>query len=98
MFVITRNKDNVIEGLSSTVTTLETDYIKTDKNVVMNPKNVALYDIDNLPVSIERIKYCYTEEKGFYVNPDWVEPEVEDPIQEYRDQLASEVSEIGYDA
>ena len=98
MFVITRSKDNVIEGLSSTVTTLETDYIKTDRNVVMNPKNVTLHEIDNLPVNIERIKYCYTEEKGFYVNPDWVEPEVEDPIQEYRDQLASEVSEIGYDA
>lgn len=65
------------------------------------PHSVSLFEVDSIPESVEPFKYCYTEEKGFYENPEYEEPEepIEpDPIQEYRDQLASEVSEIGYNA
>lgn len=33
-------------------------------------------DVDD---GVEKYKYCYTEEKGFYENPNWLEPE--EPIE-----------------
>ncbi len=27
-----------------------------------------------IPAEVEEGKFCYTKEKGFYPNPDWVEP------------------------
>lgn len=28
-------------------------------------------EVDSLPEDFQEIKYCYTDEKGFYLNPDW---------------------------
>lgn len=33
------------------------------------------FDIDSIPEDYIPGKYCYTEEKGFYLNPDYVEPD-----------------------
>lgn len=35
-------------------------------------KGICVYDVEELPEQITCDgKYCYTEEKGFYNNPDW---------------------------
>lgn len=36
-------------------------------------KGQKTYDVE-APTGVEPHKYCYTEEKGFYPNPDYVEP------------------------
>ena len=44
----------------------------------------GLHEIDSLPDDFESNKYCYTEEQGFYLNPDYKEPT--DPYHEGYDQ------------
>lgn len=39
------------------------------------PDNLTFAEIDSIPEDFQPIKYCYTEEKGFYKNPNWVEPD-----------------------
>lgn len=39
----------------------------------------GVYDVAGIPEGIEEEKYCYTEEQGFYVNENYVEPE--EPIE-----------------
>lgn len=51
----------------------------------------GLYDVEALPDDFEPNKYCYTETDGFYLNPDFKDPE-----QTEIDELLSEVSGIGY--
>lgn len=41
---------------------------------------VSVYEVQEIPSEVEPYKYCYTEEKGFYLNPNWVEP---DPTNTY---------------
>lgn len=82
-----------------------------EENVAFPPETVNIYQ--NVEVSDEvktnPSKYCYTEEKGFYVNPDYVEPDptntygIPDELfnqikSDYREQIAQEVSENGYNA
>ena len=68
-------------------------FIQNTVNVFENIEQEITEDMQKNPN-----KYCYTPEKGFY---DWVEPvnpEVETIRQEYRDELAQEVSQNVYDA
>ena len=44
----------------------------------------GLYEVETVPDDFEPNKYCYTEEQGFYLNPDYKEPT--DPYQEGYDQ------------
>ena len=69
---------------------------------------VDVKEVAELPKSVEPMKYCYTEEDGIYENPNYVEPPenpygITDELLEqietnYRERLAQEVSEHGYDA
>lgn len=54
-------------------------------------------------------KYCYTEAGGFYLNPDYIEPDVSNTYgipdelfnqikADYREKIAQEVSGNGYNA
>ncbi len=33
-----------------------------------------VYDVEEIPEEVEENKYCYTPEKGFYINENWKEP------------------------
>lgn len=67
---------------------------------------VFVYDVEvnAIPTDYENYKYCYTPEVGFYLNPDWKEPnenpygltdeQIETIEQAYRDRLAKEVQEV----
>ncbi len=100
MIVITMKNFDVVLGITRTISKSANEgYIRLDDcGFIVKKSGYNFIEIEEVPNEIVPYKYCYTEEKGFYENPNWVEPEVEDPIQEYRDQLASEVSEIGYNA
>ena len=60
-----------------------------------------LYAIDNgyvckevtdIPEEVEPHKYCYTENDGFYLNPDYVEPAK--PTEERVIELEQQVAEL----
>lgn len=46
----------------------------------------GLFDVEAVPEDFESNKYCFTEEEGFYLNPDFVEvvPEedMDRPVEE----------------
>lgn len=82
-----------------------------EENTAFPPETVNIHQ--NVEVSDEvksnPSKYCYTESEGFYLNPDYVEPDptntygISDELfnqikSDYREKIAQEVSENGYNA
>ena len=82
-----------------------------EENTAFPPETVNIHQ--NVEVSNEvksnPSKYCYTPEQGFYENPNYVEPDpantygIPDELfnqikSDYREQIAQEVSENGYNA
>lgn len=82
-----------------------------EENIAFPSGTVNIYQ--NIEVSDEvksnPSKYCYTPEQGFYENPNYVEPDpantynIPDELfnqikADYREQIAKEVSENGYNA
>ncbi len=39
----------------------------------------GIFEIEEIPENVEIAKWCYTEEKGFYKNENYVEPE--EPVE-----------------
>ena len=54
------------------------NYIITDENHVITAMSTGLISIsngiivDDIPANVEPMKWCFTAEKGFYENPDYV--------------------------
>lgn len=38
------------------------------------PTYVTVCEVDEIPSDVTVEKYCYTESEGFYINPNWHEP------------------------
>lgn len=47
--------------------------------IILNPEQFDYFTVQEVPEGVIPGKYCYTEEKGFYENPNWIEPE--EPIE-----------------
>lgn len=80
-FVLT-NKDNEIIEISNTYELDEEhrNIIVDDYAIAYAPDEVInMFEVEEIPENIERAKYCYTEEQGFYKNENYVEPE--EPIE-----------------
>ena len=69
--------------------------------------NVFVFEIDELPEYVVLGKYCYTEADGFYVDPNYVEPDptniynIPDEtyhaiIDDYTSSITEEVANNGY--
>ena len=106
MYIIT-NENNVIMFLGNTrgETSDGRRYFYEDGN----GSRVAFaiehneYVIESVPSEVIPEKYCYTAEQGFYLNPDWVEPDPTNtygiPDETYHaiiNDLTSEVASNGY--
>lgn len=91
-YVLT-NKDNEIIEISNTY---ELD--EKHRNVIVDNHAIAygpnekinVYEVEEIPQEVCEAKWCYTEEKGFYKNENYVEPtnpdkEMEDLKQELAD-------------
>ena len=78
----------------------------TEEKTAFYPEAVEVYEIESLPKEAVPHKYCYTTEKGFYLNPNYeqsesqiVSKEEQEKIEQaYREKLVKEVSEYGYNA
>lgn len=74
MYIIT-DKENIIIKISETIG------YQSNGNILVNDGTLAIakllvnkvYEVDEIPEEIEEVKYCYTEEKGFYKNENYKE-------------------------
>lgn len=74
MDIMINNNTNEIMFISEAITE-EGDRYKVNKHLyVMKDLSVKVATVDSIPDGIEPYKYCYTEEQGFYFNPNWHEP------------------------
>ena len=96
MFIFTEKLDNIISYISETC---EIDK-KTGHYIIYNGNGIIgypvnKYEIQSIPADVEPKKYCYTENDGFYKNPNYKEPEppIEDQIKEIEEALC-ELAEL----
>lgn len=76
MFIITNKKKSIVVDTGNEVTYWDNGYpVIVEKDVAFVKEDVNVFEVNELPEDFKQGKYCYTEEKGFYVNPDYVEPD-----------------------
>lgn len=79
MYIITDKKKNTIIGIGQEMDYLSNGYPRLiEENTAFVTEQVNISEVATVPDEVEEEKYCYTAEKGFYPNPDWVEPETDD--------------------
>lgn len=110
MFIITDKENNVIIDTGNAIVYWENGYpVIVEKDTAFVKEDVNVFEINELPEDFKFRKYCYTEEKSFYLNPDFSEPDpnnvygISDELynqikSDYREQLASEVTKNGYNS
>ncbi len=74
MYVITDNNDIVIK-MSDTIGYQENGNVLVDNGSLAIAKILVkgVFEVSDIPKEVSEYKYCYTEEKGFYKNQDYVE-------------------------
>lgn len=76
MFIITNKEKSIVVDTGNEVTYWDNGYpVIVEKNVAFVKEDVNVFEVNELPEDFNQGKYCYTAEKGFYVNPDYVEPD-----------------------
>lgn len=110
MFIITNKEKSIVVDTGNEVTYWDNGYpVIVEKDVAFVKEDVNVFEVNELPEDFKQGKYCYTTEKGFYVNPDYVEPDstntygISDELfnqikSDYREQITQEVNENGYNA
>ncbi len=112
MIVVTGNKNNEVFGIGSILEYWSNGYPVLKSNLedigtAYLPEQVTVYEkVQNIPETVKPYEYCYTPEKGFYLNPNWKElneygltdEEMEEIKASYREELTKEVAKHGYDA
>lgn len=48
---------------------------KINGNTYSVTDGIEEYEVNSIPEDFEQGKYCYTESNGFYINPDYAEPQ-----------------------
>nr|DAW07867.1 MAG TPA: hypothetical protein [Caudoviricetes sp.] len=92
MIILSTNKPVVEFYTESLQTQSNGNYFIPERNIAIPPHLCEMIEVDSFPDDIEPTKYCYTEEKGFYVNPDWKEPEKYYTLDEAANILVQEVN------
>ena len=111
MFLITFNK--VVKNYGSDMKYWDNGYpvILTDEDKWMAyTAEYGVHEVSEVPEEVIPEKYCYTEAEGFYINPNWKEPNpdntyegvsdevFEQILSDYREKLAEEVAGNGYNS
>jgi hypothetical protein len=70
MKILILNQDNSIVVMSEEAQEVENGLLIND--CVYPPSlDTTLFEVEVIPYGVEPVKYCYTEEKGFYENPNY---------------------------
>lgn len=75
-YVIT-DKNNIIIDISDTIGYQENGNVLVDNETlaIAKPLVKEVFEVESINEVITENKYCYTEEKGFYLNENYKEPE-----------------------
>lgn len=92
MIILSTNKPVVEFYTESLQTQSNGNYFIPERNIAIPPHLCEMIEVDSFPDDIEPTKYCYTTEKGFYLNPDWKEPAVA-LTDEQRDAVVQEIQD-----
>lgn len=97
MFLITNENDVIYYITSSCNKESDGSYI-IDNGIlrVLVPESFIVHEVDSLKDDIEPYKYCYSESKGFYANPDYVEPVPEPTMADLQEQIAELSANLDY--
>ncbi|WP_029504002.1 bZIP transcription factor [Lachnoclostridium phytofermentans] len=87
----------ILTVLEETVDPSGLDVYRISENLFCIKKGIRAFEVNEIVEDIVPYKYCYTIEKGFYLNPNWKEPQksLEDQLVDLRDEnqmLKSELS------
>ena len=104
MYLITVKEDNRIIMVGEALDYMSNGYPRlVDEDIAFPTEMVNVHEVSEVPSEVIPEKYCYTAEKGFYLNPDWVEPDPTNtygiPDETYHaiiNDLTSEVASNGY--
>ena len=106
MYLITAKEDNSDRIIKIGI---HLDYMSNgyprlvDEDIAFPIDMVNVHEVSEVPTEVTPNKYCYTEADGFYINPNWVEPDATNtygiPDETYHaiiNDLTSEVANNGY--
>ena len=96
MYLVVSKDTSVVMNWGNEIVTASNGYIKlVDEKMLFIPDMVNVFEVDDVPSEISVIKYCYAEDKGFYINPNYIEPKEEKiyTLDEAAEILAQEVSQ-----
>jgi hypothetical protein len=86
MFIITEKHNDAVTCICKALDYMENGYPRDiHRNTAYVAETVNVYENVTVPVEVKERQYCYTPEKGFYVNPDY---------QEYTEGLEARVQEL----
>lgn len=94
MVVVTVKDSNVILALTNTISpTVNEGYTRIDDcRFIVKARGYNFHEVEEVPNEVVAYKYCYTAERGFYINPNYnEEPEPQDEIDIMLTELESEV-------
>lgn len=90
MYIITNKEDNRIFEIARAVDYLSNGYPRIiEKNLAFPTEMINVFEVEEVPKNVEREKYCYTEEQGFYENVNYKEPVREIPNAELQEQITN---------
>ena len=80
-FVLTKQNNEIIEISNTYELDEEHRNIIVDNHAIAyGPDEVInVFEVEEIPQEVEKAKWCYTEEEGFYKNENYVEPE--EPVE-----------------
>lgn len=104
MYLIIVKEDNRIMAMGKALDYMSNGYPRlVEENVAFVKEDVNVHEVSEVPSDVIPEKYCYTEADGFYINPNWVEPDPTNtygiPDETYHaiiNDLTEEVSNNGY--
>lgn len=81
MYLITDKNSNTIFAYGKKLEYQSNGYpLLVEEKMAFNIDIVNVHEVETVPAEVIPEKYCYTAEQGFYLNPDYVEP---DPTNTY---------------
>ena len=88
----------VIYHISETAERINDQNIKVNNGTLIlgSADKLPIIEVDSVPAEVEAQKYCYSESKGFYVNPDYVEPVPEPTMQDLQEQISELSANLDY--
>ena len=96
MHILVYNENHAVVDIGSEVIMEHDNYVVVDNLTAYPTQTCTLYETD-VSEGIRPQKYCYTPSEGFYLNPQWQEPNKwnlpNEVIEEIKNEAIAEVQE-----